>query len=126
MMETERMPEEVPAEDVGEVFDKKLPDGRSPEEKKIDDDYNAMISRVLGPDAVEEPLRNFLGGFGLGGASVAVDTADTGYHFHAPLDDSEVDCQVQYAREAIRVAYSHTPIGNSEPNSAIEKYDEGS
>lgn len=96
---------------------KDLIDPRSDEERRVDTEYNAMIEDVLGPDALDRPLRDYIGGLAIGGASIAVDTADTGYHYAAPLSDDEFNRQELFALEALNVAYRHTPIGNSRDQS---------
>lgn len=93
-------------------------DDRTDEERKTDEEYNSMILRILGTDAVAADRamrRNVTSNF-VGGVTIVTDSSDPGYGRSTPIAEGERSEFLMMVREAAREAFagSESPMSEDE------------
>ena len=82
-------------------------DSRTEAEREIDDRYDEMILRTLGPDAIDPEFDNR-------GHVVVDDGSGLGYQHYEPLSTEEERDQVEIARAAVNRSYEQIPVVDGE------------
>lgn len=96
-------------------------DNRTEEERKTDDDYNEMIQRVLGAEAVaaDMPMRGNVTSNFVGGVTIVTDSSDLGYGRSRELAEGERLEFLMMVRAAAREAFAASESAMSEDEAGV-------
>ncbi len=104
----------MPQSDTGIHEDlKKDQDTRTFEQRKIDDDYNTMVARIVGEDAVDVPMKRQLNTRGQGLVLVVTDPSDLGYQFVPSIPPARLPMG-ELAAAAVAFAFEVVPADESD------------